>query len=57
MRKPLEMEVYMDHVDIERQRVKRPARVPRSIWMLIWEQFRPLEAKEVYCQHCNKRME
>jgi hypothetical protein len=40
MKRPLEMDVYMDHIVIEHQIVKRPAYIQRSIWMRIWENIK-----------------
>lgn len=37
MRRCIEIEVYMDYVLIEKQKVIRPAHISRSAWMSYWE--------------------
>ena len=37
IKNPLEMDVYMDSVDVEKQSIPRPDRVTRSILMRFWE--------------------
>lgn len=36
----LQIDVSLDHVDIEGQRVMRPAGMARSHWQNVWELFR-----------------
>ena len=34
------IDIYMDYVIIEGQRVNRPSAIPRSRWIRFWEQAR-----------------
>lgn len=47
---PLEMDVYMDHVEIEHTVVLRPEAVSRSVWMRFWE----LIKGKHYCPWCGR---
>ena len=47
-KKPLEMAVYMDSVDVEGQVIKRPDHVHRSWWMGFWEGLDKLQR----CPRC-----
>lgn len=35
----ISIDLYMDYVIIEGQRVNRPPRLARSVWMAFWEQI------------------
>lgn len=50
--KPLEMDVYMDRVDIEKQTIKRPEHITRSFWMSFWESLVYGSNHKDRCPHC-----
>lgn len=33
-----DLEIYMDHVILFGQRIDRPSRMARSVWMRFWEE-------------------
>jgi len=39
------VEVYLDHVVVEGTTIKRPTRIPRSIWLAYWEAAAHLAVK------------